>query len=348
MEVGRGSYGRVCPAWDEEEERLVAIKMQQRSSATARRDMMLFQCVPKHPHVLRLLDVFVSKSGSELCLVFEYCIHSLADVYWRAQGFLDWSAAWRCSHQILQGIAHLHANDVAHRDLSIANVLMTGDGDCVVADLGLAVSVTSIMLEKPVTAAWYRAPEACFPGTEVSTQETALDMWSFGVLLAALWTGTHLFQFHATQTAGPETENCMLLQRIVNVMGCPEDGWPDVAKFPQWPKVREALQGPKEQEPLLDLLRSARVKRSLLGWPETENLIVSLLVWDPKMRAPAERCLQHELWGQRIQLKVQRPLDAASPQSSHDSQATPECKAPSPMREPETGGNAHSPAGQKG
>ena len=24
--LGRGSYGRVCPAWDEQEERLVAIK----------------------------------------------------------------------------------------------------------------------------------------------------------------------------------------------------------------------------------------------------------------------------------------------------------------------------------
>ena len=73
-------------------------------------------------------------------------------------------------------------------------------------------------------------------------------MWSFGVLLTALWTGTHLFQFRATPTAGLEAENRMLLQRIVNVVGWPEDVWPDVAKFPQWPEMREALQGPKEQE----------------------------------------------------------------------------------------------------
>ena len=37
-------------------------------------------------------------------------------------------------------------------------------------------------------------------------------MWSFGVLLAALWTGTHLFQFHASQTDAFEEENRMLLQ----------------------------------------------------------------------------------------------------------------------------------------
>ena len=81
--------------------------------------MMFFQCVPKHPHVLQMQDLFVSPCGSDLCLVFEYCTNSLSDVYLRAQGFLDWSAAWQYSHQILQGIAHLHANDVSHRDLSV-------------------------------------------------------------------------------------------------------------------------------------------------------------------------------------------------------------------------------------
>ena len=100
----------------------------------------------------------------------------------------------------------------------MGNVLMTSGGGCVVADLGLAVSATSIILDRPVTTVWYRAPEACFPGAKVSTQQTALDMWSFGVLLTALWTGTHLFQFHATPTAGLETENRMLLEKIANVM----------------------------------------------------------------------------------------------------------------------------------
>ena len=109
--------------------------------------------------------------------MFEYCILSLADVYSRAQGFLDWSKAWQYGHQVLQGIAHLHKNGVAHRDLSMGNVLMKEDsGVCVVADLGLAACATSIILERPVTTAWYRAPEACFPGAQVATQQVALDM----------------------------------------------------------------------------------------------------------------------------------------------------------------------------
>ena len=124
-----------------------------------------------------------------------------------------------------------------------------------VADLGLAASATSMILERPATTAWYRAPEACVPGAKVST--TALDMWSFGALLTALWTGTQLFQFHAAPASGLETENRMLLQRIVHVLGWPEDVWPDVAKLPRWPEMHGALQAPKEQKPFQDLLLSA-------------------------------------------------------------------------------------------
>ena len=107
-----------------------------------------------------------------------YCIHSLADVFERAQGYLDWSAAWRYSRQVLQGIAHLHRNGVSHRDISMSNVLVREEGGiCVVADVGLAVSVSSLILERPVTSAWYRAPEACFFGARANFQQTAFDLW---------------------------------------------------------------------------------------------------------------------------------------------------------------------------
>ena len=136
--LGRGSYGQVSPAWDTGKERLVAIKVQQRESQSAMREMMFFQCVPHHPNVLRMLDMFVS--GSDLSLVFEYCTLSLGDIWKRAQGFLDWNTARRYSLQVLHGIAHLHRNDVSHRDIDMSNVLLREDGDrmvCVVADLGL-------------------------------------------------------------------------------------------------------------------------------------------------------------------------------------------------------------------
>ena len=175
----------------------------------------------------------------------------------------------------------------------MSNVLMREDGGvCVLADLGLAVSSSSPILERPITSAYYRAPEACFPEVPASFQQTAFDLWSYGVLLAALWTGTFLFQI--TSEVGTELENQKVFQKIVAVMGWPEEVWPE---FPQWLEKRKALQLPKEQKPFQDLLRSKAMRRPLGKWPEIVDLIASLVVWNPKMRASAEQCLQHDLWG---------------------------------------------------
>ena len=162
--LGRGAYGQVSLAWDTEEDRLVAIKVQQRASESAKRGMMFCQSVPHHPNVLRILDTFVS--GLELSLVFEYCILSLGDIWKRAQAFLDWDKARRYSQQVLHGIAHLHRNDVAHRDINMSNVLVGEDSGrevCVVADLGLAACASYSILDRDVTKAWYRAPRGLLP-----------------------------------------------------------------------------------------------------------------------------------------------------------------------------------------
>ena len=329
--LGRGAYGQVRPAWDQDAERLVAIKEQRRESDTAKREMMFFQVVPQHPNLLRLLDMFAS--GPLLSLVFEYCVYSLADMFQRSQGFLDWHVVWRYSLEVLQGVAHLHRNGVSHRDLGMSNVLIREDGGtCVVADLGLAVSASNCILERPVTTAWYRAPEACFAGNSLVCQQSALDLWSYGALLAALWTGTHVFKFPLQ--ADLESENHVLIQHIVNVMGAPEKDWPDIVEFPEWSAMRQTLQIPAQPKPFQDRLQcTCNVQRPLRGWPEVVDLIASLVVWSPKMRAPVERCLQHELWGEKAKRKVDGAFDVGIaslspvvgliPQSSEPEQSYP-------------------------
>ena len=68
--LGKGSYGIVRPAWDRQQKCLVAIKAQSVDSETAKREMMFFQCMPRHHNVLQFLDVYVETS--RVSLVFEY------------------------------------------------------------------------------------------------------------------------------------------------------------------------------------------------------------------------------------------------------------------------------------
>ena len=300
--LGEGSYGQVRPAWDLEKQQLVAIKAQPVDSDTAARELMLFHSVPVHPHLLAMLGMFVS--GKELNLVFEYCILSLADMFRRAQGYIGWDGVRRYSEQVLKGIAHLHRSEVAHRDLSMSNVLIreaaaSGEGTCVVADLGLAVSASRMVLDRVVTTCWYRAPEACFAWKESENiiQQLPLDMWSYGVLMTALFTGTHIFAFANDGVApGQQPENHKLLKKICNAIGPPDQDWPHFAK---WQEIAAGMEISLKPKPYQDRLQNSFwVRRTLEGWPKARELMASLVCWNPKSRLSAEDCLQHGVWSE--------------------------------------------------
>ena len=92
--------------------------------------------------------------------MFEYLYNSLSDLFHRAQGLLHVPVARDYSWQVLQGLAHLHSHRVAHRDLSMGNILVDIPSNTLkIADLGLAVCASNFVLDRVVAVVWYRAPE---------------------------------------------------------------------------------------------------------------------------------------------------------------------------------------------
>ena len=103
--LGVGTYGYVYPAWDSEERRLVAVKVQKKKSEEAAREMMFFQSIPSHAHLITMLDAYVEEPN--LLLVFEYLYNSLSDVFHRAHGLLPMDVSRHYAYQILMGLRHL-------------------------------------------------------------------------------------------------------------------------------------------------------------------------------------------------------------------------------------------------
>lgn len=256
--LGRGGYGYVYAAWDSKEACLVAVKVQQCKSNEAVREMMFFQSIPRHEHTLKMLDSYVDQT--KLCLVFEYLYNSLSDIFHRAQGLLHMAVARDYSRQTVQGLIHLHAHRVAHRDLSMGNILVdTPSNTLKLADLGLAACASHFVLDRVVTTVFYRAPEVLLEIKELDFPQTAFDMWSYGVIMCALCSGTHLFC--CTEDEKKE-QDIICLQKQINVLGPPD--WPGIKELPNWskcvPKLRIEESGVSTD--LQEQLVSTRVVRS--------------------------------------------------------------------------------------
>jgi len=175
--------------------------------------------------------------------------------------------------QLLEAIFYIHKNGVIHRDIKLANILVSNDGRLKLADWGLSRSwKPGQKYTTKVVTLWYRAPELLF---NIAHYSTAIDMWSLGCIFVELLTGDAPFR--------GDTEADML-KRIFRLCGTPnEENWPGISqtpifkemKFDELPSILEDKYS-KELQPLeLDLLKQ-------------------LLTLDPRKRITAKDALDHD------------------------------------------------------
>jgi serine/threonine-protein kinase len=167
-----------------------------------------------HPHIAELIDAGVSATGQPY-LVLEYVEGAHIDRYCDEQK-LDVEARVRLFLDVLQAVAHAHANLIVHRDIKPSNVLVSKEGRVKLLDFGIAKllesetdagEATLLTVEggRALTPA-YAAPEQVTGGAVT----TATDVYALGVLLYVLLTGQH--------PAGAESRSpAELVKAIVDV-----------------------------------------------------------------------------------------------------------------------------------
>jgi len=117
----------------------------------------------------------------------EYCDQDLYQLY-KAQpnGRFPMHKVQKYMHQITSGLAYMHLNGIAHRDISLENILIQRDTDsCKLCDFGLS-TLTCQMRSEIAGKAYYMAPEV---RVGIYYNPELADIWSLGILFFILLTG---------------------------------------------------------------------------------------------------------------------------------------------------------------
>lgn len=310
-QVGEGAYGEVYKAARKVSGERVAIKKIRardddggKVPASVTREIALLRRL-SHANVIRLRDV-VTDSGGDLCMVFEYLDHDLAELIevapTTAAGYFSQAHVKCYMKQLLEGLAYLHRSGVIHRDLKSSNLLIGSDGVLKIADLGAARECPESArapMTNPVITLWYRPPElllgAAMYGPEV-------DVWSFGCIMAETLARVALF---------PGTSEKRQLDLIFARCGTPDpmSWW---GALPLWSKMVGRGRGPAAPRTLTRWLRD----RMGVRLPAALDLLDRALRLDPADRISASAALRHEyFWSDPFPLEPSRlpeyPADAS-------------------------------------
>jgi len=183
--------GRVYKARDTRLGRVVAVKVSdERFSNRFEREARSVAAL-NHPNICTLHDV-----GPNY-LVMEFVEGMQISASDNPETVLDWAM------QIADGLVAAHALGMVHRDLKPGNILVTRDGRVKILDFGLATitspsvgdtdSTLTMGDSDPGTAVGtvaYMSPEQA-RGQRVDTRS---DLWSLGVILYEITTGSRPFQ----------------------------------------------------------------------------------------------------------------------------------------------------------
>ncbi|NMO22972.1 protein kinase [Pyxidicoccus fallax] len=193
--LGRGGTGEVFQAWDEELQRVVALKFLPPHAGLTELALDEARAIARldHENIVRLFDVseWVSGPGEPSIpfLVME-CLEgeSLARILERGRPGLR--RALEIFDDILAGLAHAHERSIIHRDLKPNNVYIVPKGTAKLLDFGLAhlvVRETSSFPRLPTAGTPpYMAPEQW----RGAAQDERTDLWAAGVVLYEMLTGT--------------------------------------------------------------------------------------------------------------------------------------------------------------
>ncbi|KAH7827713.1 putative protein kinase X [Monocercomonoides exilis] len=190
--IGSGTFGIIQIAQHKESQQYFAMKVMDKKRICLLKQArhmkyereILLRC--RHPRIVRLFETMQDENN--IYLILEYCpsgdFFTLRETYKTIKP----SAVRHYAAQLVTAFARLHAEQIAYRDLKPENLLLDGEGQLKLTDLGFAKEITDLSFTICGTAE-YVAPELVL----CTGHDKGVDWWALGILIYELLMGNPPF-----------------------------------------------------------------------------------------------------------------------------------------------------------
>lgn len=188
--IGRGKFGVVYKGYHVKTKQVYAIKVLNLDSdedevEDVQREIQFLSSMKQIPNITHYYGSYLK--DTKLWIIIEYCAGGSLRTLLRP-GQIDEKYIGVIMRELLIALKYIHKDNVIHRDIKAANVLITNEGQVKLCDFGVAAQLNQSHSRRQTMAGtpYWMAPEVIMEGVYYDTK---VDIWSLGITTYEIATG---------------------------------------------------------------------------------------------------------------------------------------------------------------